>query len=268
MGTLDIVCFFWVKFPPMAESSEQGEKFTHMMAKVIKNKKYMKFILFMTLWQFSINLSGPFYFVYLKNVIVFSNTLITVLIQILPSVYSIIIVKKWGRAIDSHGNKTIMQVANGILCLAPFLWIFTSDNSIAVVFVIIIGLMQGCLLSGFEIGTNNIMLGHAPRENRSMYIAVYFMTTSMIGVGLANATGGWLLDNVFSIFEGMNLVILGVKMTRYNYIFALTAILRCVMIFIALPRLIHEENNTPVRKLIRGVFANIKDRIKSLSRRV
>ena len=268
MGTLDIVCFFWVKFPPMAESSEQGEKFTHMMAKVIKNKKYMKFILFMTLWQFSINLSGPFYFVYLKNVIVFSNTLITVLIQILPSVYSIIIVKKWGRAIDSHGNKTIMQVANGILCLAPFLWIFTSDNSIAVVFVIIIGLMQGCLLSGFEIGTNNIMLGHAPRENRSMYIAVYFMTTSMIGVGLANATGGWLLDNVFSVFESMNLVILGVKMTRYNYIFALTAILRCVMIFIALPRLIHEENNTPVRKLIRGVFANIKDRIKSLSRRV
>jgi len=266
-GTLDIFCFFGVKFPPLTESPEHGEKFTHMMAKVIKNKKYMKFIIFMTLWQFSINLSGPFYLVYLRNVVILSNTLITVLVQILPSVYSIIIVRKWGRAIDSHGNKTVMQVANGILCFAPFLWIFISNNQIAVVFLIITGLMQGCLLSGFEIGSNNIMLGHAPKVNRSMYIAVYFMSTSMIGVGLANATGGWLLDNVFSVFERMNIILLGVKMTRYNYIFAMTAILRCVMIFIALPRLIKEENNTPVRELIRSVFVNVKNKLKRSKRR-
>ena len=270
-GTLDIVCFFGVKFPPMAEShdsknSKNGEKFTHMMSKVIKNKKYMKFIIFMTLWQFSINLSGPFYYVYLRNVINFSNTLITVFIQILPSVCSIIIVRRWGRALDLHGNKTIMQVANGILCIAPFLWVFTSNssNGLAIVFVIIIGLMQGCLASGFEIGVNNIMLGHAPRENRSMYIAVYFMTTSMIGTGLANATGGWLLDNVFSVVERMDIILLGVKMTRYNYIFAVTAILRCVMIYIALPRLIHEDNNTPVREVIGGFFAGVKDKIKNI----
>ena len=266
MGTLDIICFFGVKFPPLAQSSDSrhGEKFTHMMSKVIKNKRYMKFIIFMTLWQFSVNLSGPFYLVYLRNVVILSNTLITVLIQILPNICSIIIVRRWGRAIDLHGNKTIMQTANGILCFAPFLWIFTSSNALAVVFVIIIQLMQGCLFAGFEIGANNIMLGHAPKENRSMYIAVYFMATSMIGTGVANATGGWFLDNVFSVLENMNIVLLGVKMTRYNYIFALTAILRCVMIFIALPRLIHEDNNTPVRELLRGSFASVRDRIKTL----
>ena len=259
MGTLDIVCFFGVKFPPMAKP-EQSEKFTHMLSRVIKNKGYMKFILFMTLWQFSVNLSGPFYLVYLRNVVSLSNTLITVLIQILPSVCSIIIVGRWGRAIDAHGNKTVMQITNGILCLAPFIWIFTSDNAIAVFMVAAIGFMQGCLFSGFEIGSNNIMLGHAPQANRSMYIAVYFMVTSMIGIGVANATGGWLLDNVFSIFERMNFVFLGVKMTRYNYIFALTAVLRCIMIYIMLPRLIHEEKSTPVRELLRRAYTSIKNK--------
>ena len=260
-GTLDIICFFGVKFPPMAES-EQNEKFTHMMSCVIKNKRYMKFVLFMTLWYFSINISAPFYLVYLKNVVLFSNTLITILLQILPSICSIIIVRRWGRAIDSHGNKTIMQVTNGILCVAPFLWIFTTNNSMAVVLIVTIALMQGCLFSGFEISVNNIMLGHAPKVNRSMYIAVYFMVTSMVGIGLANATGGWLLDNFFSVFEKMDLIVFGVKMTRYNYIFAVTAVLRCVMIYIALPRLIQEDNNTPVRKLVRDIYTNIKNKIK------
>lgn len=256
-GTLDIVCFFGVKDPPMIKS-EQGEKFTRMMARVIKNKGYMKFIIFMTLWQFSVNLSLPFYLVYLRNVVNLSNTMITALVQILPSLCSIIIVRRWGRAIDLHGNKSIMLLTNGILCVAPFLWIFTSGNMLAVVLVAIIGFMQGCLISGFEIGANNIMLGHAPQVNRSMYIAVYFTAVSMIGIGLANATGGWLLDNVFAVFERTDIIILGVKMTRYNYIFALTAILRCAMIYIALPRLIHEENNTPVRDLLRGARTLIK----------
>ena len=266
MGTLDALLFIGVKFPPMADSSKQSEKFTRMMSKVVKNKPYIKFILFMTFWMFSVNISGPFYLVYLRNIIGLSNTVITVLMQILPSLCSIIMVKRWGRAIDSHGNKTIMQIANGILSVVPFLWIFVTNNSAAVFMIAGILFMQGSLFAGFEIGANNIMIGHAPKENRSMYIAVYFMTTLIIGTGAANAIGGWLLDNVFSVLESMEFIILGVKMTRYNYIFALTAVLRCFMIYIALPRMIHEENNTPVREVFVNSAARIKESLKKLKK--
>ena len=253
-GTLDILCFFGVKDPPMAET-EKGEKFARMLSQVVKNKRYMRFILFMTMWMFSINISGPFYFVYLREVIGFSNTLITVFVQILPSICSIIIVRRWGRALDLHGNKSVMQLANGILCAAPFIWIFVSGNAASIIMLAVIGLMQGGLFAGFELGVNNIMLGHAPPVNRSMYIATYFTVVMTVGVAFANATGGWLLDNVFVLLERMDIALLGVQMTRYNYIFALTAVLRCVMVFIALPRLIHEEGNTPVRELLRGARA-------------
>ncbi|MCL2100000.1 MAG: MFS transporter, partial [Oscillospiraceae bacterium] len=257
-GTLDILCFFAVKFPPMAVN-EKNENFPRMMLKVIKNKNYMKFILFMTLWFFSVNLSAPFYFVYLRNVVLLSNTFITVLMQILPSLCSIVIVRRWGRAIDLHGCKSIMRLTGGVLCAAPFLWIFVPGSAAAaVVMVAVITFMHGCLISGFEIGANNIMLGHAPQLNRSMYIAVYFMTTSMLGIGLANAAGGWLIENVFAVFERAEITVFGVLMTRYNYIFALTAILRCAMIYIALPYLIREENSTPVRELLRGAGRLVK----------
>jgi MFS family permease len=261
MGTLDILCFFWVKFPPMPkpENPGSGEKFTHMAAGVLKNTRYMKFVLFMTLWFFSCNISTPFYFVYLKNHLLFTNTLVTVLAQIFPSICSIFIVKRWGRALDAHGNKTVMQVTNGVLCLAPFLWVFTANRAASAVLIVVIMLLQGGLLAGFEIGGMNIMMSQAPERGRSMYLAFYFMLTQTAGIGFGNAAGGWLLDNVYSVLEGLDIVILGAKMTRYNYLFATTAILRVIVIYFALPRLISEEGNTPVREFLRRAIARVRN---------
>ena len=261
MGTLDILCFLGVRFPPMAapENPGGGERFSRMALEVIKNTRYMKFVALMMLWFFSCNLSTPFYLVYMRNTLLFGNTVITVLAQILPSVCSILIVRRWGRAIDAHGNKTVMQLTNGILCLAPFLWVLTANRAAAPVLVVFIMLLQGCLLAGFEIGSMNIMLGQAPQQNRSMYIAFYFMLTQTVGIGLGNAVGGWLLDNVFSVLEQMDFAIFGARMTRYNYLFATTALLRVAVIYFALPRLINEEGNTPVKELLKKMFLRAKN---------
>ena len=260
MGTLDILCFFGIKFPEMAKRPKDGDGFLQMLGAVIKNKPYMRFIFFMTFWLFSVNIAGPFILVHLREGVQLSNTLITVAVQILPNLCSVFMAARWGRTLDSHGNKPTMQVANGILCIAPFLWIFTGNYAFSIVLIMIIGIMQGALLPGFDLGANNIMLGHAPKVNRSMFIAVYFMCTSIIGIGLANATGGWLLDNVFSTFEGAGVALVGVTLTRYSYLFALTALLRCIMVYVALPRLVKEENGTSASELVETVFKGMKRR--------
>jgi len=264
MGILDIVCYFGVKFPEMAKSDEKKENFWKMLGNVLKNKPYMRFIGFMTFWLFSINLSAPFILVHLREGVLLSNTLITVAVQILPNICSVLILPRWGRSLDEHGNKTVMQLANGILCFAPFLWIFTANNPISIVFIMFIGIMHGLLLPGFDLGANNIMLSHAPKVNRSMYIAMYFMCTSIIGIGLANVTGGWLLQNVFIHAELANFTLAGVNLTRFNFLFALTAILRCVMVYIALPRMIKEERGTSAMTLLRDIVKQTKKRIRRM----
>lgn len=243
-GILEIVFYFGVKFPEMTRRPKNDESlnFMKMLGVVVRNRPYMRFIFFMTLWLFSLNLAGPFILVHLHENVLLSNTLITVFVQILPNICSVLILARWGRALDAHGNKTVMQVANGILCAAPFLWIFTTNNFISIVLIILIGFMTGLLLPGFDLGANNIMMGHAPKVNRSMYIALYFTCTSIIGVGLGNATGGWLLEHVFSRFEEAGIVLLGVTLTRFGYLFALTALLRCFIVYIALPRMVKEES--------------------------
>ena len=254
LGTMDILCYFGVKDPPMEKSEKEGESFITILKTVIKNKPYMRFILFMTFWLFSLNLSAPFILVHLGEGVQLSNTLITVAVQISPNLCSVFILTRWGRALDAHGNKPVMQVANGILCFAPFLWIITANNQISVVFIMLIGVMTGLLLPGFDLGVNNMIMSSAPKVNRSMYIAMYFMCTSIIGIGLANATGGWLLDNVFSHAEALNLSMGGVTFTRFNYLFGVSALMRCFMVYIALPRLIKEDCGTSAMELLKDII--------------
>ncbi len=258
-GSIDILCFSKMKFPPM-QAAEKSESFLSMVVDVLRNKTYMKFVMFVTIWAFSVNLSQPFYFVHMKQRMLLSNTFVTVLMQILPNICTVFVVSSWGRALDKYGNKSIMHIANGILCIAPFLWVFTGANAVSIVLVAICGLMQGLLAVGFDLGVQNMFLGQSPNKNRSMFIAMYFVFTALIGAGAANAMGGFLLDNVFSVAEGLKLHLFGVTFTRYNYLFLLTAILRCVAILILLPKMTDEERYIPPREMIRRVVSRMKAR--------
>jgi len=257
-GVMDIVCFFAVEFPAMA-ARERTETFGKMLSGVLRNRKYMKFTLFMALWYFAVCLSGPFYMVHLRTGVQFSNTLITLLMQILPNICSILIITRWGQGLDMYGNRTIMRITGCFLWVSSFFWIFTGHGSVtaSIVLVAIVGLMQGFVYPGFDIGINNMMMGQAPQMNRSMYIAVYLTVTSILGIGAANAAGGWLLDNVFARLEPFQFSVFGVVMTRYNWLFALTALLRCGMFFVAFPRLLPGDGDTPVREVLARVLKRL-----------
>jgi MFS family permease len=147
-----------------------------------------------------------------------------------------------------------MQATSALWCVVLFVWIFTVNSAFSVALIVLSALVQGLLVPGFDIGGNNIMMGHAPKEGRSMFIAVYFTVTMMVGVGLANAAGGWMLDNVFSVAEGFGLSAFNITFTRYHYIFGLTALLRCLAAYVALPRMLHEERHTRTWVLVKSII--------------
>ena len=257
-GTLDILCFIGVKPPPMPVLSKAGGSFKSILKGVFSNKRYMRFILFMTLWMFSINFSGPFILVHLREGVALNATLTTLAVQILPNICSVIVLAKWGGMLDKYGNKAVMRAAVGLHIFAPFLWIFTSNNSISIFFIMFIGAASGFLIPAFDLGANNIMLGNAPKENRSMYFAMYFMLTAIIGAGLANAMGGWMLDNIFIYPEALELKIFGSPLTRYNFILAASAVMRFLLVFVAMPRLVEDAESIKPMEVIKQTARDVK----------
>jgi MFS family permease len=239
-GTIDILMFIWVKFPPMFVS-EKKESLKTMLADVFSNGQFMKLVIFVSFWMFSINLSMQFYLVYTRTSLGMSNTSITLLAQILPSICSVIMLARWGRALDKKGTRHVLIKCATLSSLAPLLWFFVSPTSpiwLSITLIFITYASGGLLMSGMEIGNQNALMSRSPEKNRSMYIAIYFCVTSLLGIALANTMGGWLLDNPLAGLESLEFSALGVVFNRYNYLFLITFLLRIGVAFLLLPRMI------------------------------
>ena len=104
-----------------------------------------------------------------------------------------------------------------------------------------------------------IYLYQAPEKNRSMYYAVYFCVTQMVGVALAYSVGGWLVDNVFlGLSEQLHLSVFGFEINQYQFIFQLSVVLRLVVSVFLLRMLPEDEADCHPMAMVRGVLGGLR----------
>ena len=245
----------------MTESENQG-KIREMIKEVFTDKRYMRLIVYATIFYFSLYLTAPFGLVYAKTVLDLTNTTITLVMTIPSTVIAFLLMSSWGKALDRYGNKPVMQISAALACISPFFWIFTFPGSNVIVPLIFASALGASMIAGLDLGVQNVFLAQAPDKNRSMYMAMFICVTSLFGMGFGYSFGGWLLDNVLYKIEST-----GLPFNRYNMLFLVSAIVRFISAFIALPRLIQEENTTPVGEIISStisdntIFRYIKNRL-------
>ena len=136
--------------------------------------------------------------------------------------------------------------------------------------VVLLNLMSGATWCAYDLGTQNLFMGQARGENKSMYFAVYFMFTQLLGAAFGSFAGGWVLDNLLYRLEPLNVTLLGWTLTRYNYLFAISSAMRLIVLFVFVPRII-EDGAGSVREFLggaRGSAEQARTRLQSrLARR-
>ena len=212
-----------------------------MLRDVLSNKRYGKVIVLLTVWGFCSSLSSPFYSVHMLGPMKMSYSEINLLSTIMINVAMLLFSGMWGKCIDRYGNKPVMQLSTLLLAFVPMLWLFTGPRRIFMVPVA--EFYSGIIWAAVNLTVQNTYLYQAPEKNRSMYFAVYFCISQMIGVSLSYAVGGWLVDNVFlSLSQALRITLLGFEMNQYHYIFALSGVLR-VFVSLGLLHLLPERDN-------------------------
>jgi hypothetical protein len=197
-----------------------------------------------------------------------TNFEITVASQIVNNLFLVLAVSRWGVALDSYGSRPVLTVAAFLTSFTPLFWSLIGPRMVWA--VALVNMLGGATYVAIDLGAQNLFMGQAKGDNRSMYIAVYFFFTQLVGLALGSAVGGWLLDNVTSHVEAYNLVILGTPISRYNVMFAVSAILHLLTVFFLLPG-IHEEGaanagdvagdmTKAVRRYAREVHATMRRR--------
>lgn len=260
-GLLDILSFIWVTDPVMV-SDEKKPAFFHMFKSVFKDRNYRTLVIFAAAWGFSVNISGPFYTVYMMEYLKMSFLQISLYGQVVSNIVTIIVVSRWGNLIDRFGNKPVLRLCALIVASLPFLWVFATPGHYGIVPVI--NLLAGALWCGVELSNQNLLLGLAPDKNRSMYIAIFFMVTTLIGNALAFVCGGFFLEQIKPIADAWNLTLLGYPINYYHFLFILSGSLRYLSIFLFIPYIV-EKDSTGIRHMIKNVKEDL--RIKASKRR-
>ncbi|MEN2983546.1 MAG: MFS transporter [Dictyoglomaceae bacterium] len=227
LGILDIACFFKVYDPPMRGNFEFKENLTSMFKRVLIHPKFSKFLIFAVIFQFSLNIAGPFFNIYMIKYLKMSFFDIALYVQLINNITIIFFVRIWGRIIDKFGNKPVLLVSITVISFLPFLWCFTSPNNWLFI-VILIQILAGIFWPAVDLGYNNLALNLSPDEHRSFYIAVLNLFVSSLGIALAYVLGGFIIENISPLINLYLKNNFKISLVEYHYIFIFSGILRFI----------------------------------------
>lgn len=267
-GAGDIFGLLFIKYPPMEtgepETGRKRESLPSMVLGVLRNKPFMKLVLFWTIWSLSVNIMAPYFNVYMLEYLGMSYMQITLLCTIPANVFSFLFVQKWGGMMDSYGYKAVLYISATVGALIPILWMFSSPGMF--VPVLIAQVLSGAFWPAIDLSAQNTIMNAAPARNRSMYATVHAVVTQLCGVAVAFVLGGFLLDNVFTpIAVAMNrsgFAWFGGQITQYHFMMVVTTVLRLMAVFLFLP-VANLASEMTTREVMREVLGNAR---KSLTR--
>lgn len=249
MGTLDIACFFFVKDLPM-KNKEAKLDLKEMFLSTLNNHYFRKFMTFFVIWNFGLNIAGPYFNMYMIKDLKMSYFDIILLTQIVSNVVTILTLSYVGKIVDKIGNRPMLLLATGFISLLPVIWCFTNTNNYKFL-VTIISIFAGLLWPIIDMGNNNLILKLSDQSQTSMYVAVINLFNAIFGSAIPIILGGYLIENIAPTIVTFLKNHLGISIATYHTVFLASGLIRFFAV-IYLKKNVKE----PGAKSLKRVIAN------------
>lgn len=183
--------------------------------KWFKNTNFLIFLLYFSLWMFAVNLSAPFFNLYMLDNLHLDVSLVT-LYGSLSAGANLLMLVIWGKLADRIGNRPILVFIGILGAVIPLFWLGTGSNSASVwVWLPLVHLLTGGTWAAIDLCNNNIQMSVAPRKSQAIYFAIASAIAGVTGA-LGTTTGGFLaqltttggLTGLFAISAVLRLVAL------------------------------------------------------------
>lgn len=198
----------------------------HNLIAPFQDRNLVFFLVYVALWGFAVNLSTPFFNLYMLENLGIDITLVT-LLSSLSSGANMLMLLVWGRLSDRFGNRPLLIFVGIAIAITPLFWLLTGISQVQDrlwLYLIIFHLFLGGTWAAIDLGSNNMQIAIAPVEHHAIFFAI---VSAIAGVSSALGTtvGGTLAQ--YAHYEG----IFGV--------FFLSAIFRLIAIILLL--FVHEN---------------------------
>jgi MFS family permease len=146
------------------------------------DRNFLAYCVYIMIWNFGLNLAGPFFTVYQVQVLKASAVLVG-FISIVSTLSSLPAQRYFGRLADRWGARRVIILNGFLIPFIPILWAFTTASWQP----ILINIYSGVLWAGYNLAAFNYLLTLTKAENRARYTAM-----AQVAVALSTALGAGL----------------------------------------------------------------------------
>jgi len=254
LGMCDMICF---GFCEERYATEPVRMRLTAALDALKNRPFRRLIAMWTAWSFATQMCEPYLSRYSINVMGLTFTQMTVCGTAAASVVTMLAIRRWGRAMDRFGGRSVMYVAAAGAAMSNLFYLFSAPG--AVLPVILRNALGAAFWCGSNLAANNMQLYASPDDERPIYIAMFSCITALVGTALGSLTGGVLLEtwDAAGLFTG--------GFDRYKALITLSTLLRLCVVVMLVPKLQNDREGTPVQ-LAKDAFTRCAKAIRSLGR--
>lgn len=201
-GFISIYAFSHVIEPPLKRSAKvavQGTFWSNLKGKNV----FLGVCVTAALWNFGVQVSSPFFFVYLVDETQATATVIGLLTAV-SSLAALPGQRIFGIWNDHKGSRWVQRLTGLLIPLVPLLWGFITQSWQAFP----LNLLSNFVWAGYHLASFNLLLETTPQENRPAFVAFY---QTFVGLGMV---GGAALGALVAQRQG------------YRAVFMLSAALR------------------------------------------
>lgn len=196
-GVIDILLYFAVPEPDMRRTRRRLDRTAdtprssrrssfELFLSPLRLPAYRRLILGVGLWAFSVNLVMPFLPVYQYGETIAGSTLglglswkFLAVLNVTGSVAAMLTSGWWGRFSERLGSRRLLLLASLHLFINLAYLAIPAGRLFGL--LVLVALINGALTAAWAVGVNQLLLGLAPRENRSVFVSVF------------NCVNGWLM---------------------------------------------------------------------------
>ncbi len=195
--------YFISKMADLPLVIKPDKKFTYFnFVKRFKESNFVKYVFFVSLYNFSVFISSPFFNVYMLKELNFSYLQYTI-ITVSTALSGLLLLPFWGKTADKLGNVKVVKLCGFLICFVPILWLGSKNFF----YLILINAFAGYVWAGFNLAVVNFIFDVSSQEVRTRCVA-YFNFTNGIFIFLGTLISGWLATNLPALINGSKLLTL------------------------------------------------------------
>ena len=206
---------------------------------ILQDGNFLRFLLYFGVWMFAVNLSAPFFNLYMLDNLAIDVTWVT-LYNSLAAGANLLMLIFWGKLADRVGNRSLLLLVGVLVAVTPLFWLGTGANALSLwLWLPLLHILGGGTWAAIDLCNNNIQLGIAPIKHQASYFAVAAAIAGVSGA-LGTTAGGYLAQ--FADYGGL------------PGMFALSSVVRLVAL---LPLVfVRESQGHSIRQVIKSLMSS------------